>query len=174
MAGISFSQSTFSDLGGAVSDLFQAEGDNAKVQNYDLAAQQADQNAQFTELSTSIKNMQESRKTYQTIGGQQADVAASGFSSGGSAGDLLRESASQGALTHAVTSEQGLITEQGYEEQAASYTNMAKAASEASTGSIIGSVLKGAAAVASVFAAPLTGGLSLAATAGLDGLSAIH
>ena len=33
---------------------------------------------------------------------------------------------------------------------------------------------KGIAAVASIFAAPVTGGASLAATAGLDGLSAIH
>ena len=34
----------------------------------------------------------------------------------------------QGAITHAVTSEQGLITEAGYKEQAESYRNMSSAA----------------------------------------------
>jgi hypothetical protein len=46
-----------------------------------------------------------------TLGGQEADVAGAGFSEGGSALDLLRSSASQGALTHAVLGQQGLITE---------------------------------------------------------------
>ncbi len=40
----------------------------------------------------------------------------------------MRDSASQGALAHAVASQQGLITEEGYKEQAQSYRNMASAA----------------------------------------------
>jgi hypothetical protein len=43
----------------------------------------------------------------------------------------LRDSASQGALTHAVLGQQGLITEAGYQEQATSYQNMATAATNA-------------------------------------------
>ena len=47
---------------------------------------------------------------------------------------------------------------------------------QAATGDFVGSLLKGAAAVASVVLAPATGGASLAAgaTLGLDGLSAVH
>jgi hypothetical protein len=45
--------------------------------------------------------------------------------------DILRESASQGALQRAVLSEQGLITERGYAEQAQSFSNMAAAEGQA-------------------------------------------
>jgi hypothetical protein len=52
---------TFSDLGGAVSDLFAASGHRAKAQgdlieakNYDLAGTYAQQNEKFTEASTAI------------------------------------------------------------------------------------------------------------------------
>jgi hypothetical protein len=41
-------------------------------------------------------------------------------------------------------------------------------------GDFVGAAFKGAAAIASIVAAPATGGASLAATAGLDGLGAIH
>jgi hypothetical protein len=48
------------------------------------------------------------------------------------------------------------------------------AANNTATGDFITSAIKGVAALASVALAPATGGLSLAATAGLDGLGAIH
>jgi hypothetical protein len=46
----------------------------------------------------------------------------------GSALDLLRSGAQQGALTKQVLGQQGLITEAGYTEQATAYTNMEAAA----------------------------------------------
>jgi hypothetical protein len=181
---------TFSDLGGAVSDLFassadsskasglriKAQGDALEGQNYDLAASLARQNEQFTEQSTAIKQTQLDRQIYQTIGGQQADVAGAGFAASGSALDLMRDSAQQGALTKDVLAKQGQITEAGYTEQAASYDNLSKAAQfavqgdnqaadaadSAATGSTITGIIKGIAGVASIFAAPATGGLSLA------------
>lgn len=141
----------FGDFGSAVSDMFAAQGDKAEAQNYQLAAKLATQNEQYTELSTAIKNQQADRQIYQQIGGQTAAIAASGFTTGGSGGDLLRESAQQGSLSHAVLSEQGYIQEQGYKEQAQSYTNMASAAENAATGAEIGGVIKGIAGVASLF-----------------------
>jgi hypothetical protein len=76
----------------------------------------------------------------------------------GSALDLLRESASQGAMTKAVLGEQGLITEAGYQEQAKSYTDMASAAGVAidadklaAKGAYVAAGFSAAAAVASVF-----------------------
>jgi hypothetical protein len=89
-------------------------------------------------MSTAIKESQADRNLYQALGTTRADFAVglfarpmncriwrcsgAGFAESGSALDLLRESASQGAMTKAVLGEQGLITEAGYQEQAQSYT----------------------------------------------------
>lgn len=166
------SSSTFSDFGGAVSDLFAASGDQSKAtgdrieaQDYDLASTLATQNEAFTETSTAIKQAQTDRQIYQTMGGVTANTAGSGFAASGSSLDVLRDSAAQGALTKAVAGQQGLIAEAGYNEQAKSYTNMADAANiaadaadKAASGSTISGILKGVAGVASLF----TGGASAA------------
>jgi hypothetical protein len=163
--------STFSDLGGAVSDLFAASADRSKAQgdfteadNYALASTLATKNEAFTVQSTAIKQAQNDRQIYQTLGGVTADTAGSGFAASGSSMDVLRDSAAQGALTKAVAGQQGLITEAGYQEQATSYQNMQGAAimagnaeNNAATGADIGAAFKGVAAVASVFTGGATG-----------------
>ena len=100
---LSLGAGTFSDLGGAVSDLFAASAAKSKAtglriesQEYELAAGLADQNAQFTKQSTAIKEFQQDREIMKTIGQQQATVASSGFAASGSALDLERDSANQG------------------------------------------------------------------------------
>ena len=162
---MAFGSSTFSNLGGAVSDLFAASGHRAKAagdifeqQNYNLAGKLADQNEKFTEQSTAIKQAQIDRSNSQTIGGQEADIAGAGFAASGSALDLLRDSASQGALTKAVAGEQGLITEAGYKEQGDSYRNLASAAgiaanaeNNAAFGADVTGIIKGAASIATLF-----------------------
>lgn len=220
------SQTTFSDAGGSVSDLFagigdlaqgalkakglniqasgirlKAQGDLAEASEYDLSSSLATASEKFTEQSQAIKQMQQDRSNETQIGGQKADIAGSGGAASGSALDILRDSASQGALTKAVLGQQGLITEAGFTEQANSFNLMAStarttaageesiadqtdqlatqtedAAKTAATGSFISSAIKGVAAVASIGLAPFTDGLSLAAlpTIGADGLSAIH
>jgi hypothetical protein len=105
----------------------QAAGNVAEAQNYTLAETLANANSAFTAQSTRIQQSQEDRQITQTIGGVRAASAASGFSGGGSAGDILRDSASQGALAKGVLANQGLITEAGYDEQAASYKTLAAA-----------------------------------------------
>lgn len=160
------SSKTFSDLGGAVNDIFfapdayhaKAQGDRLEAENYDRAAVLARQNEQFTRTSTEIKQAQMDRELYQSIGGTRADVAGAGFAESGSALDILRSSASQGALTRAVAGQQGLITEAGYEEQAKSYETMAQsarlaanAADEAADNSVFSGIIKGGAAIASLF-----------------------
>jgi hypothetical protein len=158
------SQSTFTDFSGAASDLFTAFGDKAKAQgdfvegrNYGLASDLATQNEKYTELSTAIKQSQQERETMLSLGAQQADVAGAGFAESGSALDLLRSSAAQGALTHAVMGQQGLITEAGYNEQAASYKLMqgaandaGNAANNASTFAMITGAIKGVAGLATL------------------------
>src|SRR5260221_2503692 len=176
--------SPFSDFCGAGSGLFassghrsKAQGDRIEAQNYGLASDLAIQNEKFTETSTAIKQAQIERENVKMIGGQEADVASAGFAASGSALDLLRDSAAQGALTHAVAGEQGLITEAGYTEQAQSYQNMQKAAllaasaeDKAATASTVTGIIKGVAAVASIGLAPFTGGASLAVGAAAGGL----
>lgn len=167
---MAFGAATFTAFGGAASDLFAGFGDKAKAQGdfaeakeYTLASELATQNEKFTETSTAIKEAQQSRELTQTLGGQQADVAGAGFAESGSSLDLLRDSASQGALTHAVLGQQGLITEAGYTEQAKSYADMSAAATAAGN----------AANDASVFA-DITGGIkAIAGFATLGGSDAI-
>jgi murein L,D-transpeptidase YcbB/YkuD len=163
---MTFGPSTFSNLGGAASDLLagfgasekgalqaqglritaagtrigaqstrlsadglriKAQGDLAEASNYDIASTLAQQNEAFTAQSTRVQQMQLDRQVTQAIGGQQASVAGAGFASSGSALDIMRDSASQGALAHGVLGQQGAITEAGFEEQATSFQTMAAA-----------------------------------------------
>lgn len=163
---------TFSDAGGAASSIFSgitsdlsaqvtATGDIAEAQSYDLAAQLAGENEQLTKTQTAVKEQQTAREVYQTIGSQTAGVAAGGFAESGSALDLLRNSAGQGALSQALVGEQGQMTENSYAEQQQSYQIMASALqNEASQESSLGGLsaifggatgaLKGAAAIATL------------------------
>lgn len=156
---------TFTALGGAASDLFsigayktRAAGNRLQAEQYDVAKAMSLQNKQFTETSTAIKEYQIQREVYSKLGEQQAEVASSGFAAGGTAADLLRDSAAQGALHKAVAGQQGLIEEASYEAQAKSYDIMARSARMAAdeadrAGSFAGisAAIKGVAAVASVF-----------------------
>jgi hypothetical protein len=184
---MAFGAGTINDFAGAATDLFAAPGDKSKAQydfaegqSYGLASDLATQNEKFTETSTAIKEAQQQREMMNTLGGQQADVASAGFAESGSALDVLRDSASQGALTHAVLGQQGLITEAGYNEQAASYKIMQGAANDAgnaennaATFAEITGGIKMVAGIASVFTGlPVVSGA--AETMGLDGLPAIH
>jgi hypothetical protein len=105
----------------------KAQGDLAEASNYDAASTLAMQNEAFTAQSTRVQQSQLDRQVTQTIGGQAAGVAGAGFSSGGTALNLLRDSASQGALARGVLGQQGAITEAGFDEQAKSFTTMANA-----------------------------------------------
>jgi hypothetical protein len=78
--------------------------------------------------------MQLDRQITLTIGGQRADVAGAGLKESGTALDLLRDSAAQGALAKDVLARQGVIQEAGYEEQAQSYDVMSGAAKYAAAG----------------------------------------
>jgi hypothetical protein len=103
----------------------KATGTGIEGENYDSAAVLAHQNEQFTRESFGVKEMMADREIYQTIGGARADIAASGFQRSGSAIDLLRASAAEGAMTKSLLQRQGLITEEGYKQQAKSYENLA-------------------------------------------------
>jgi hypothetical protein len=163
---------TFSDIGGGISDLFaigadkaKAQGDRFEAQNYDLAAKYALQEEAFTKESTAIQGMQAERQMYSSMSQTKADIAGGGFAASGSGLDILASSASQGALQQAVIQRQGLITEQGYEEQAQSYRNMESAANlaagaedQAAKAAGWGAGFKFASAIASLLPFPTGGG----------------
>lgn len=162
---MAFGSGTFNSLGAAANDLFSADTHRTRAQglrlegeNYDRAAGFSDRNARFTEVSTAIKQSQLDREIYKTIGGQAADIAGAGFAASGSALDIMRDSASQGALMKAVGAEQGLITEEGYRVEAENFRNMGEASRLASSAEDRAAerapwlaAAHGAAAVASIF-----------------------
>jgi hypothetical protein len=162
---MAFGAGTIGSIGGAVQDLFgseahelKAKGLRLEAENYEDAAGFATKNAEFSRISTGIKLAQQDREIYKTLGGVTADVAGAGFSMSGSALDIMRDSASQGALMKAVAGEQGLIQEEGYNVQAKSYANMSKAAEfaaqaedTAADASMWSAGFKGASAIASIF-----------------------
>jgi hypothetical protein len=158
---VPFGAGAVKGVGGAVNDLFAAEAHRSKASglrieagNYDRSAAFSEENEKFTKQSTAIKQAQLDRDLYKTLGGQQTDIAASGFASSGSALDIMRDSAAQGALTKAVGAQQGLITEEGYKVEAANYKAMGEAARMAASAedtAAIGSDISAAFSVASIF-----------------------
>jgi hypothetical protein len=162
---MAFGTGTINSLGGAVQDLFAADAHRAKATglrieagNYERSSEYAEKNARFTETSTEIKQAQLDRDIFKTLGGIDADVAGAGFAMSGSALDIMRDSAAQGALTKAVGGLQGLITEEGYTVQAKNYADMGKAAmlaaeaeEDAATGAQWSMAFKAASAVTSIF-----------------------
>lgn len=104
----------------------KARGDIAEADNYDLAANLARENEAYTLQSTRLQQYQQSRNQTQVIGGIRSSVAGAGFTEGGSAGDIMRDSASQGAIAHGVIGQQGSIAMAGYEEQAKSFETMSR------------------------------------------------
>ena len=161
---MALSNATFTDVGGAVQDLFasqaantQAAGDAAEAANYRQAAAFARTNEIYAKATEVLQDYQVGRSTFQQLSTQQADIGGNGMADSGSAIYLAMDSARQGSIAHAVTVQQGQINIASYEEQAVSYDNMAaaadmaaEAAKKSSSGDIFGAAVKGIAAIASI------------------------
>lgn len=139
------------DFGGAVSDLFGSAGSSQAASSYSKAAQIAQTNEALTLRSTAVQEQQEDIQTYKVLGTESADVAGAGFTQGGSAGDLMRSSANQAALSKQLIENQGQITAQGYAEQANAYEGQASAAQTQSKGQAAGGILGAISGIASIF-----------------------
>ena len=176
------SQAIAGDFGSSISDLFagvgdfeKASGDELEAQNYRQAAQLAINNETFEKTATAIKQSQADRELFTSMGRTTAAVGGSNLSLSGSALDILRQSASEGALTRATLGQQGLISEQAYQQQADSYNLMATAADHAAgadkiagIGSFIGAGIQGIAGLAGMFAPTAAATAVQAVTAGAD------
>jgi hypothetical protein len=139
-----------SSVAGAVGDIFAAQGDQLEAQYYGLAAGQASVNAMLEGYQTKIRETQSQRQVFQTISAQQAGYAGGNIAESGSAMDVLRSSAQQGAMQNAIISEQGIQQQAAYSEQALSYQSMAKVAENAATGDWISAGIRGATAIAAL------------------------
>jgi hypothetical protein len=118
----------------AASELLAA-GDVSAAGDYTKAANIATQNVGIEGMSTAIQQAQLNRKIYKTVSGQQAATGAANVG-GGSAGDLLRESFSQGALAQTLVTTQGNIQKNAFEEQATAYQAMAGSANAAAAAAV--------------------------------------
>lgn len=154
----------FDYAGGAVADLFSSEGSKISAAGsrraaagYRRAGELATENLDYLGQSTNLKLLAADRSIYQTISTAEANIAGNGLKVSGSALDILRDSAAQGELTKNLISLQGNIDANAIKQQIASfgaqadqYDAAAEAADNASTGSMISGIIKGAAAVAQV------------------------
>ena len=134
MADKLLSSSDFALAGGAASDIFssfgsqfRAKGNKIEADSYRQASQFATLEAAVQHSTTGINEMQARRQAYQGLSASEASIAGAGFTEEGSAFDILRSSAQQGALDAAVAAQTGQIAELGYKEQATAYEGMAKA-----------------------------------------------
>lgn len=143
--------SALGDFGSAVKDLFGAIGSEQAAGAYEKEAQIAQQNALISETSTAIQQAQETRAITQAEGTEAAETSAAGFTMSGSAGDLMRQSAYQGALAKSLITQQGAITTAGYEEQAQAAQGKAAAAKTQSSGGFLGGLFGVATGVLSLF-----------------------
>lgn len=124
------------DAGQAAAFGSEAQGDAAEAQAYGEASTYALQNAEISKQATKLQQFQTQRQVFQTIGQGQAAAGNNGLTGGGSAADIMRSSASQGALVGQVIGEQGIINETAYQEQASQYQGMQKAALAAQAGAL--------------------------------------
>lgn len=142
--------SALGDFGGAVSDLFGAYGSEQAAQAYEKEAQIATQNAEISQTSAAIQEAQETRQITQAIGTEEATTASGGFTMGGNASDLLRQSLQQGALAKSLITQQGAITTLGYEEQAQAAQGKAAASKTQSGGGLFGGLFNIASGILSL------------------------
>lgn len=161
---MAFGNATFGNLGGAVSDIFggfagqeRAAGYEAEAKGFRTAAGLAGENIGLAGVATDIQEMQARRNELKVIGGQISDVAGAGFTSSGTALDLLAESNRQAGLEQQLIGTQGDIQENAYRSQQESFLAQAKAAEAAasassmsSIGSFAGGILKGVGAIATL------------------------
>lgn len=148
---ISFGTDTIQSFGGAAKSLFGGFGAQASAKSLRQAAGIMGENVDLARENTAVQTRQAERKGQQAIGGQQADVAAAGFSSSGSALDLLRSSTEEAAMTAALTHLQGEIDVNSYKAQQTSFLGQADAADQEAKGSFIGSAFNLVAGIASIF-----------------------
>jgi hypothetical protein len=128
-AGLKAAGGIFEGAGTIFAGFESANADREEAAYYKKAAG-------WEKYSTNIKEMSFNRQLYQTLGTGRADIASSGLKISGSAADVMRSSAAQGAVTRDLIGLQGEINEQGLLAQS-------RAAEDQATGAEVGGTLGG-------------------------------
>lgn len=139
------------DFGGAVTDLFASGGSEAESKGYTQAATLEGQNATLAKAATGIQVAQTQRSVYQASSSGQAAAGGNGLALSGSAGDILRSTAQQGALATSLIQTQGGINENAYKAEEEAYTSQASAADATAKGQQAGGALDILGGIASLF-----------------------
>lgn len=147
---MALSTDTFNDFGGAVQDIFGAVGSEAAASAYSKAAKINQSNAVIAESSARLNAQLTERNTVQTLGTTAASTAATGFELSGSAGDIMRYQAQQGALAKSLIQSQGELQAQSFAAQAAAERGQAAASKAQAGGGFLGGLFKAAAGLISI------------------------
>lgn len=139
---MALSTDTFNDFGGAVQDIFGAVGSEAAASAYTTASKINQSNAVISESSARLNAQLTERNTLQTLGTSAASTVATGFELSGSAGDIMRYQAQQGALAKSLIQGQGELQAQSFAAQAAAERGQASASKAQAGGGFLGGLLK--------------------------------
>lgn len=143
LAGLSFSgggSASGITAGGALKGLgsvFGAIGDFQEANAYGDAAKIATHNEYLSTLQGKIEQSQAQRQVNLVSGAQSAGYASGGLARSGSALDVMRNTAQQGALQHAIIGMKAGAQSEGYMEQAQQFKKMQQAADIAGIGGLV-------------------------------------
>lgn len=127
-----------SSLLGGLGGLFSS---NAEAKGFEQSAAYYQKAARYAGLEAKIKDRMTRREVYRAVGGAQADIAASGLKLAGSAIDVVKDSAREGALSLSLVRLQGQIEQSSYMAQAAQAQSSASSKKSGGIGSMLGSVI---------------------------------
>lgn len=113
--------SAIGSFGAASGDLITQQGYYRAAKGYTDAGNIAFESGKIAQTSGAIQQSQEKRELYKSLAGTEAAAGHAGFSLDGSMQDVLRSSASQGALQQALTGAQTQINFNNYNQQAKAY-----------------------------------------------------
>lgn len=139
-----------SGIAGAFGAFQQAEGYSDEAHIYSEGAADARRQAQLAGDVEGLQAFQLNRKVALTESAQRAAAATNGLSESGSAAALIRESFQQGNEATGNLLFNTVQKQAQFQEQAGAADLQARAARDASSGSIVGGLLKGVGALVSI------------------------
>lgn len=135
-----FSSVTAGSAASGVGSLFGAIGDFQEGGAYSTAAKIATHNEYLSTLQGKIEQSQAQRQVNLVSGQEASSYTGNGLALQGSAATVMRNTAQQGALQHAIIGMKAGAQSEGYLEQANQFKKMAQAADIAGIGGLISGV----------------------------------
>ena len=128
-------------IGGLVGAFGRKKAAGAEASSYEAQAQAADVNRGFIQKRTAMELLLQGRQGIQAEGATRAAIGASGFTGGGSAGDILRQSARDIAFDAESIRVAGEAASEQERLKALGYRSAARGARTAGTIGAVGALL---------------------------------